>query len=71
MPLFLASFNSARGCLFLCFLDVFPVVQPMLLMIFHEFFIAFPVSQDKKISFGWVFFGMVLTQLWGSTRATS
>lgn len=54
MPLFLASFNATRGSLLICFLVVFPAVQPIMLIVFsHFYYILSPIPQDKKkVSFG-------------------
>lgn len=45
MPLFLASFNAAGGGL-TCFLDVFPAVQPIMVIVFSHFYYISPL-QDK------------------------
>lgn len=51
MPLFLASFNATWGSILTCFLEAFPAVQPIMVIVFsHSYYIShppFPPGQNK------------------------
>lgn len=51
MPLFLASFNTTRGSVLSCILDVFPAVQPIMLIVFSHFY--YVPSPRTKSSLLW------------------